>query len=448
MIQNLTTLKQSAKACSIPESSGGQVQKIYSTAHLICFVVRSVGKTNYIYLGRGYGTEGIWPGEKVPPPELRVIDHFLEYLRKHIKGKKITHIGTCADDRIVAFYIVSKLGKEACSFFWQGRKLYFAHCLVVKEGVKVFTSWGLSSDELNNCEQINELFKSVGKTSLVNANTAKLQNFDEFVDQYISKQMGKLSSTKVQKKRSKFLARKRDKIEKDLDKILKRDELENFVKEYDHLKDIPVELLICGLKLKFKRVWNNYQKIDYIYKKIKSFKVAESILKGRLADVDYEISKLEHAKHVLQKSDAKIIPVVWNSRVKKQVQDKGDMNYQLYKISESTVAVGYDARSNDYLRSKWASKDDYWFHVEGEKGGHIIVKTSGEDIFNESFLSIVASIVSEASNLSILEIPLVYSLVKHLKGVKGTPGKVICKRPKYIKVKFNIEWKNLVGPIN
>ncbi len=37
----------------------GQIQKIYSTPHLICFIVRYPGLNRYLYIGRGSNYEGV-----------------------------------------------------------------------------------------------------------------------------------------------------------------------------------------------------------------------------------------------------------------------------------------------------------------------------------------------------------------------------------------------------
>jgi predicted ribosome quality control (RQC) complex YloA/Tae2 family protein len=39
-----------------------------------------------------------------------------------------------------------------------------------------------------------------------------------------------------------------------------------------------------------------------------------------------------------------------------------------------TVLVGRTARDNDLLTSKLASPRDFWFHVAGESGSHVVVR--------------------------------------------------------------------------
>ncbi len=64
----------------------GQIQKIYSTPHLICFIVRYPGLNRYLYIGRGSNYEGLWEGIIAPPSDIRIKDKYLEYLRKKLLG--------------------------------------------------------------------------------------------------------------------------------------------------------------------------------------------------------------------------------------------------------------------------------------------------------------------------------------------------------------------------
>ena len=55
----------------------------------------------------------------------------------------------------------------------------------------------------------------------------------------------------------------------------------------------------------------------------------------------------------------------------------------------------------------------------------------------------LASLLRDCSKLDILEIPVIYSQVKHVKGLKGTAGKVLIKKPKYLRCQYR-PWKEII----
>ena len=105
MIQTYIDLKNSTSQIQekILDQANGkcQFQKIYSTADYIAFTLRIRGSSYVIYLGRGNQAQGLWLSTYKPPSSLRVRDRYLEYLRKHIEGKRFAKIELDQKDRIV-----------------------------------------------------------------------------------------------------------------------------------------------------------------------------------------------------------------------------------------------------------------------------------------------------------------------------------------------------------
>ena len=195
--------------------------------------------------------------------------------------------------------------------------------------------------------------------------------------------------------------------------------------------------MIAGVKFKFSRKLNEYQKRNQVYQKIEGFKIGKAILEKRLADLEIEKRKWLEGNVAPKLETKKIIMPVW---AQQSTKTKVSSPVALDNFKTDTglkVAIGKDVNANDYLRNKWASKEDYWFHLEGLKSPHLIIKCSDTSLipFPE-----IGSIIRDYGKYDISEIPLVYTQVKNLKGLKGKSGSVTFKKAKYIRVEYQRNW--------
>ncbi len=93
--------------------------------------------------------------------------------------------------------------------------------------------------------------------------------------------------------------------------------------------------------------------------------------------------------------------------------------------------MGRDARENDFLRSKWAGKNDFWFHLKEGPSSHLVVKVDSASLLTEEAWQEIAGKLSGRKEG---EVDLIYTEVKNLKAVKGAPGKVLYKKEKHRRV--------------
>ncbi|MDH5414937.1 MAG: NFACT RNA binding domain-containing protein, partial [Flavobacteriaceae bacterium] len=236
----------------------------------------------------------------------------------------------------------------------------------------------------------------------------------------------------------KFLSRKKKKIMQDLDKIKSIEGFEKIAIENNALNELPRELEINNVKLKFKES-EHYKRRDELYKKVKKLKKAKGILTIRLKDTELKLE--ENTK---EKIINKLTPVspVWKSAIKKAIEVKSTgKKYKILNLEKYTIGVGESAQGNDQLRKEWATKNDIWFHLDGDKSSHIIVKLKNS-VLDMDLLAVIAQIMIESSKLDYTEANLVYTAVKNLKGVKGVPGKVIYKKEKRVKVECDKNYKD------
>ncbi|MCI9063871.1 MAG: fibronectin/fibrinogen-binding protein [Clostridia bacterium] len=106
-----------------------------------------------------------------------------------------------------------------------------------------------------------------------------------------------------------------------------------------------------------------------------------------------------------------------------------------FTIEDYKVYVGRNNKENDYLTTKFAKKDDIWFHTKDIHGSHVILKTHPNEIVPDNILLKVAKLAathSKAKNSS--NVLVDYCPVSYVKKPNNSkPGFVIYKNNKTIK---------------
>lgn len=90
------------------------------------------------------------------------------------------------------------------------------------------------------------------------------------------------------------------------------------------------------------------------------------------------------------------------------------------------ILVGKNNYQNDYLTLKVASNKDMWFHTKIIPGSHVIIRTKGEDIPEQTLIeaATIAAYYSKARQSA--NVPVDYTLVKYVSKPNGAkPGMVI-----------------------
>ena len=91
--------------------------------------------------------------------------------------------------------------------------------------------------------------------------------------------------------------------------------------------------------------------------------------------------------------------------------------------------VGKNNLQNDLLTLKIASKSDMWLHTKDIPGSHVIIRTEGKDVPDETLreAAMIAAYHSKAQTSS--QVPVNYTKVRNLKKPNGAkPGMVIFSR--------------------
>jgi len=90
------------------------------------------------------------------------------------------------------------------------------------------------------------------------------------------------------------------------------------------------------------------------------------------------------------------------------------------------ILVGKNNKQNDHLTLKIASNDDIWLHTKNIPGSHVIIKTEGKDVPDETIFegAMLAAFFSKSRMSS--QVPVDYTKKKNIKKPNGAkPGMVI-----------------------
>ncbi len=316
-------------------------------------------------------------------------------------------------------------------FGYKERQLFFAK----QTKDEIYTSWN------------GETVKSDNILSLVDPfGPDKAQNSSQkvaMIEDYLKAEQKKVSGQPVQKKKEKFLSRKIDNITHDLEEVKNWSLIEDDLKE-ERIDLSADELKIHGQKIKLYGMNSPWLKRDVIFKKIKKLKKAEEILTTRLSESQEEFENVKRGDFEFEVTKEKVIQPLWITHASKQSKSQNsEYNIKNFKLKNLTGVIALDAASNDYIRTI-CSKDHYWFHIENYPGSHCIVKTDDFSKLSLDDLAAIASLLRDYSRLEIREIPVLYSQLKNVKGMKGVKGEVIIKKPKHLRCLY-IDWKEIIS---
>jgi predicted ribosome quality control (RQC) complex YloA/Tae2 family protein len=419
----------------------GQIQKIFSTSRYICFGVRYPGRNAFLYVGRGGGYEGFWFSEAPPPSSLRKRDFFLEHLRGSLDGRLLKNIRIDLNDRIVVFDFIRS--RHACmvAFFWAGRRLYFINSSWddKKDERTIFLSWRghLSREEIDVVgEDVLSCFDEAGRRRTPFPPDERERVMVE-IPELLEDEIKAMGSSPGIKRGEKSLLKKIEKIEADLQRGNSWAEVRSLALAGKLDLEDASEFHHQSAKIKFPKSWGHYKKLDLIFEKIKRWKAAEKLLKKRLETTREEVRKRRENPALAEESTSGPSPLkpVWytDKQAKRPEPRKSstEAGYEIFLLSRKyKVGVGKTAQGNDRLRKEWADKKDFWLHIEGGKGAHLIVKTEQIALLSEHEWSVMASLLADRSKLRSVTIPLIYTQVANLRGVSGVAGLVTYGREK------------------
>ena len=189
------------------------------------------------------------------------------------------------------------------------------------------------------------------------------------------------------------------------------------------------------------------QNAQRYYKKYNKAKKAQIELTRQIELAKFELEYIETVFEALEKAETEadlseirdeLFHSGYASRMKNYSASKAPTPKPLKFITTNgyTVLCGKNNKQNDYITTKLASKTDWWFHVKGLPGSHVLMQTDGEEPPEIDFTE-AAEIAAFYSKAQGDNIAVDYTPAKNVKKPAGAkPGYVI----------YHVNWSAYVSP--
>ncbi|MBT5095412.1 MAG: DUF814 domain-containing protein [Halobacteriovoraceae bacterium] len=245
----------------------------------------------------------------------------------------------------------------------------------------------------------------------------------------------------------KFFSRKIERIKEDLERVKDWSPLQEKLVTDELDLEQSEKYTFNKIVIKFKKDQKHFQRRDKVFKKLKGLKKAQGILEKRLQAVEKEFEEYRGNSDRWPLPKFKMATPLWDKKPRLKVKKSGQASeiIEFILLGEIRGAVGKNPSGNDFLRKSWGSKEDYWFHLDGHPSAHVVLKLKSLGQLDSHAYNAIGSLLSTRSGLEIREIPLLYTQVKNLKGVKGSPGSVTFKKERRLRAEFATNWMEILA---
>lgn len=424
MLSRHSQIRQQVNEIAQQLSRPGHIQKIFSTSRYLCFQVRLPGKSIVIYLGRGGGCEGIWSGTEIPNSFLRKRDRWLEWCRKNFTSSLLLSVDCDAQDRIVRLE-VQKGGERSFLYVaWIGRDCYFA--LEDATSGSWFTSWNSQTQGAQGFEKFDE----VGRVAFYDPVTSSVR---VDVKELLASELALAERAARPKKKLKSLETKIEKIKIDIRKIKCADQLQEYLEATDPVsyESVP-SLAVAELRYKFPAgLSTGWKRRGWLFAQVKRLREAEILQESRLTAAEAELRGLLAGSEKFENT-LRVVSPHWNMRepLTTVVKKPPESDYVIHQMAGFKVGVGLSARGNDQLRSAWAKSEDWWVHASQQTSSHAIIKVENSGSVSTEAIVAAARLIAKQSGIAAAIVDVIFTQVKNVRGVTGSPGMVTYKKAK------------------
>jgi predicted ribosome quality control (RQC) complex YloA/Tae2 family protein len=183
------------------------------------------------------------------------------------------------------------------------------------------------------------------------------------------------------------------------------------------------------------------------YKRYNKYKSAQNKISTQIKETCGEIQYLENVMINIENTDdinnieeikQELIEQKYIRKRKIGKQKEKALKSKPYKyITENgfIILAGKNNKQNDQLTLKTASKKDIWFHTKDIPGSHVIIKTDGKPVPEDTIMTAALIAAHHSKGRQSSNVPVDYTHVKFVKKPSGAkPGMVIYENFKTIYV--------------
>ena len=364
------------------------------------------------------------------------------------------------------FYDISiPLAKEICQKFNISTSKDLNFVIDVKILKEVFA-------ELQSILSLNTIKPSIsedfGEFSITGKYKHHLKTINEMVDLYFAKNSFAEILERKRRNLVNIIEKEEKKIKRLTKKLLLGKDLEEKIILYKHIADTLMANIysFCETnnKVKLKNVYTNEEMIIEIdrtkslndnaqnyyklYNKAKKAKENNENLHVKYIQKEKYLQSIKSAIKLaidietLQEIEEEISEMILLNNNKKRQKRKEKIVVEKQEDANSQIFIGKNNKQNDYIVSKIASPEDFWFHVRGDFGSHVLVKLKNkkEDIPEEILLKAAKLAAKYSERKNDAKINVIYTKRKYLKKPPGANlGYVTYKNEKELTITLGDE---------
>ena len=334
---------------------------------------------------------------------------------------------------------ISKIYKEFHNLFKYIKDNVYNPCIVIDENIdKVLDFSCINLSQFNNLSVIND-----NSMSKVLENYYATKDIKDRIHQR-SSDLRKSISIKLDRLYNKLNKQEKELIESENAEIYKvKGEL---ITSYIYMIEKGMESVEVAnfydpeyknIKISLNTNFTPSENAQKYFKKYNKMKTAKKEITSQIEISKEEIDYLENIMLSIENCEnlAELMDIreelskVGYLRSKNNSKKETKLTTKPHEFISSTgfkILVGKNNKQNDHLTLKVASNDDIWMHTKNIPGSHVIIKTEGKEVPDETIFegAMLAAFFSKSRMSS--QVPVDYTKKKNIKKPNGAkPGMVI-----------------------
>ncbi|RMD48368.1 MAG: DUF814 domain-containing protein [Ignavibacteria bacterium] len=290
---------------------------------------------------------------------------------------------------------------------------------------------------------------------LIFKNSIHIKSFDsviEAVNNFRSIYFSEKNKNERLNKLSIYLNKELDNLSRKMNKLRQRIDAGSREKEYKNYADLlaaNLNNLVPGsdsviledfytgekIKIALDKKLSPQKNIDKYYEKSRDERISFEKSSQLFDEINLKYQKLIEIKNKLQDISYDELNELYMKFVgeKSKMDNKTEGIKFKHYIAENKyhIYVGKDNKNNDLLTFKFAKQNDYWFHVRGYSGSHVVLKVdNAKQGMPKNIIKSAASLAAYHSKAKTAGVvPVIYTFRKYVHKKKGmAPGQVAVQR--------------------